>query len=68
MKPIKTIYYSAKYSQWVGSVYCEDLVDIVENVNGQDIANYQIRCKDLRSLRSQFTNDKDKYQLEFIRG
>lgn len=67
-KPIKTIYYSNKYSQMVFGNWMDDLVDIIENVDGHDICNYTIRCNDLRSLRKQFENQKNKFKLVFVKG
>lgn len=67
-KPIKTIYYSNKYSQMVFGRWVEDMVDIVENVDGHDIGNYVIQCHDLRKLKKQFENQKSKFKLVFVKG
>lgn len=68
MKPIKIIYYSNKYEGIILGNQFNDLVDILEEVDGHVEMFYTIRCKDLRSIRSNrdFQGDKEKYTLKFI--
>lgn len=74
MKQEKIFYYSNKYkglverfNQWVR---VDDCVDIMENIEGHDVANYMIILHDLRTISTYFKRyypeEFRKYKVKFV--
>lgn len=62
MKKEMIIFYSNKFDYRGGSY-----VDIIENVDGVDVANYMLHCDDLRTLRSNPIFKSQKFNVRFVR-
>lgn len=73
-KEEKVFYYSKKYEGIVGCDECwkrvNNCVDILENIDGHDVANYTIYLDDLRAISTHFKRyypeEFRKYKCKFV--